>query len=318
MPVYNAQPYLAEALESVVSQTHRDFELIAVNDGSEDGSLAILEEYAARDTRIRVISQTNLGVAWALNRAICESSAEWIVVMHADDIMEKERIERQLEFLNQNPELDVFSCFVINIDSSGRIIGESQSTLTTEDAVRQQRETETIIGFHHPGVMMRKDAVTSVGGYRQEFWPAEDLDLWNRIADGGGRILVQPEYLIRYRIHENAASIRDARLVRSRMNWIAHCSICRRQNHSEPTYEEFTENQRRQSLLTRLNVWRRDTSQILYKQAGFLFSIRKRAQATVAVGASTVLDPFYAPLQVWNKLIRHRIFQFNRRSVPKS
>src|SRR3954451_4203431 len=95
MPAFNAEHYILEAVESVLSQTHTDFELIIVDDGSTDNTLSVVEPYARKDKRVKVISHPNMGISHSLNRALDLASNEWIVCMHADDIMLPNRIERQ-------------------------------------------------------------------------------------------------------------------------------------------------------------------------------------------------------------------------------
>jgi glycosyltransferase involved in cell wall biosynthesis len=306
LPAYNAEAYVRESIESVLAQSHADFELILLNDGSTDGTLEILREYESRDERIHVLTHENHGIAPTLNRGVTTATADWIAVMHADDVMEPNRLERQIEFVSQHPDLAVTSCFVAYIDAQGRIMGRHSSELTTDEAVRNTRSREVVIGFHHPGVMMRKRDIEAVGLYRQEFWPAEDLDLWNRIADAGGRILVQPEYLVRYRIHDAAASVREARLVRQKFNWIKQCTLDRRSGRPEPTLEKFLDARRALPVHQRINEERKDLAQVLYKQGAFTYSLNRRVKSGLMILASSALDPLYAPKQVWHKFIRPR------------
>ncbi|HUG15035.1 MAG TPA: glycosyltransferase, partial [Thermomicrobiales bacterium] len=200
LPAYNAERFAAEAIDSVLAQTHTDFELILIDDGSTDSTLDILRSYAARDCRIKVLAHENLGVARAMNQAMSVAQSNWIARMDADDIMEPRRLERQVAFVAEHPDLAVTSCLVTYIDAGGRTLGRSAPEFTSDEEVRKTRDAGTPIGFHHPGVLMRRDVVVGIGGYRSEFVSAQDMDLWNRIADAGGRILVQPEYLLRYRI----------------------------------------------------------------------------------------------------------------------
>ena len=96
MPVYNAEAYLAEAVQSVLDQTWADFELIAVNDGSKDASGAILEDFARRDQRVRVISRPNTGIVGALNDAFAVARADLLARMDSDDLCMPARLEKQV------------------------------------------------------------------------------------------------------------------------------------------------------------------------------------------------------------------------------
>src|SRR6478672_11907562 len=103
MPVYNGARYLAEAVESILGQTFRDFELIIVNDGSTDGSEKILRRYAEQDGRIKLISRPNTGIVGALNDAIAASKCELMARMDADDVAMPDRFEKQLAYMRDHP-----------------------------------------------------------------------------------------------------------------------------------------------------------------------------------------------------------------------
>ncbi len=137
MPIYNGQDYLREAIGSVLAQTHHDFELVTINDGSTDDSPAILAEFAAADRRIRVVSQPNGGGARARNRALQEARADWIINLDHDDIMLPNRIERQLAFIAAHPDVKVFSCRAWYISAEGRIFGKTRcEPITTRRGLR--------------------------------------------------------------------------------------------------------------------------------------------------------------------------------------
>jgi len=103
MPVYNGERYLAEAIESVLEQTYKNFKFIIINDGSTDGSTNIIAHYAASDSRILPIFQPNYGAAAARNRGLKETRSEWIALIDNDDIMLPMRLERQISFLTSIP-----------------------------------------------------------------------------------------------------------------------------------------------------------------------------------------------------------------------
>lgn len=127
MPVYNVGRFVAEAIESVLAQTHPDFELRIYDDGSTDDTLDVCRKYEKQDARIRVRSHTNIGIANTMNAALAEAQAEWIFCMHGDDVMTPNRLERQLAFIRANPDLAVVSSVVELIDSEGRELGQMKS-----------------------------------------------------------------------------------------------------------------------------------------------------------------------------------------------
>jgi glycosyltransferase involved in cell wall biosynthesis len=291
MPAYNADPFISQAIDSVLAQTWRDFELIVVDDGSTDRTLEIAKRYAAQDVRIKVYSHPNKGTAPTLNRCIELASSEWVFLMHADDLMRPNRLERQLAFVREHPELAVASSLVWNVDSKDRIIGKATSEFFTHEAVDKSFSANKPIGFHHPAVALRKSAVLSVGGYRQEFWPAEDMDLWNRLVGKGYKILVQPEYLLYYRMHGNAASISRARLTCNKAHWVADCMHRRREGAPELEWESFLRTRRSAPMLIRLNRERKDLAEILYKTAVLHYARRNYLGMIATLVGSVLLRP---------------------------
>jgi len=199
MPVYNAEKYLAEAVESILVQTFQDFEFIIIDDGSTDRTHAILGECQRKDERIRLYSRENRGLVPTLNEGLSYARGRYIARMDADDISLPERFQVQVEYLEKNSDHVAVGTKVLIIDPEGLPICPFSTLLNHED----------IDGAHlslkggaitHPSVMMRKEAVLAVGGYRQEYIHAEDLDLFMRLAEIG-RLANLAECLFQYRMH---------------------------------------------------------------------------------------------------------------------
>jgi glycosyltransferase involved in cell wall biosynthesis len=224
MPVYNAEPYLAEAVESILGQTFADFELLIVNDGSTDRSVAILERYAARDGRIRLTSRPNTGYAAALNELLHLADAEFVARMDADDVALPQRLARQVDFLRTHPEVVCVGTAVRLIDAAGRFLGDAHPGMDHEEI--QRRALAGDCPLNHPSTMMRRAAVQAVGGYHLEFQPAEDLDLWLRLAEVG-QLTNLPEVLMKYRQHARSFSEQHQRLQLER-SAAAVVEACRR------------------------------------------------------------------------------------------
>jgi GT2 family glycosyltransferase len=205
MPVHNAGRFLAPALDSILAQTFSDFELIAINDGSTDDSGQALAEFAARDPRIRVISQHNAGIVAALNRALELARAPLIARMDADDLSRPDRFAKQVAYLREHPEVAVVSGAMDLIDENGAHL--RVATFPTDpDAVASELLHRSCVC--HPAVMAHVAALRSVGGYRANARHAEDYDLWLRIAEAG-RIANLPDVLLSYRVHPQAISARN-------------------------------------------------------------------------------------------------------------
>jgi len=210
MPVFNAQSYLEAALDSIRDQTFDDFEVIAVDDGSADGSAAILDEARRRDSRFVVVSQRQSGIVDALNRAIGEARGEYFARMDADDIAHGDRLLRQVAFLDATPACVCVGSRYRMIGADGRVLGESRTA-------PEFRQTDLgsfpphVATLPHPSIMVRADTMRRVGGYRGGFPHAEDTDLFLRLS-GEGLLDCINEPLLDYRIHEG--SISAANLVR--------------------------------------------------------------------------------------------------------
>ena len=184
LPVYNAEKFLCDALDSLCTQTFADFELIAVNDGSTDSSQQILARYSDQDDRIKVINQENHGLIYALNKACHDATTPYLVRMDADDICLPERFEKQLTYMEQHPECVALGGRVTLIDDEGYKIMDMGTHLTHEEIDREHIHGRggAII---HPAAIIRTEAWKKIGGYQKEFKHAEDLDLFLRLAEVG-------------------------------------------------------------------------------------------------------------------------------------
>jgi glycosyltransferase involved in cell wall biosynthesis len=170
MPVYNAESYLAEAIRSILAQTFRDFELLIVDDASEDNSMVIVHSFT--DSRIRVLKNgKNLGISATLNRGIEAAAAPLIARMDADDISHPDRLEKQYGYLAAHPETAMVSGAVRVIDEEGKVI-------RIDDFAPEYYyyNLTFICWIYHPTVMYRRDAVLSVGGYTVTH--SEDFELF--------------------------------------------------------------------------------------------------------------------------------------------
>lgn len=200
MPVYNSGAFLAEAIYSILHQTFRDFELIALNDGSTDNSLSILHAMAAEDSRLRVIhEESNTGLVSRLNQGISLSRGKYIARMDSDDIAMPKRLQTQFNFLEANPNI----C----------IVGSAYERTSDNSVMRCPYTHDEILTFSlsecpfaHPTVMIRKEALLSLATwYDAAEFPAEDYDLWTRLlTKGKGANL--GEVLLRYRVHQGQIS----------------------------------------------------------------------------------------------------------------
>lgn len=198
MPVYNAEKYVAEAVESILNQTLGDLEFLIVDDGSSDGSLAILKRYAEIDQRICLVSRPNTGYIPALNEMLELAKGKYLARIDHDDVALPERFAKQFEYLEQHPECVVIGSRLLLIDSDGDPMREFVDLLVHQQIDNQHLEGN--VHIFHPAVMMRREAFEQVGGYHDDHPCAEDLDLFLRLAECG-QVANLPEVLTKYRQH---------------------------------------------------------------------------------------------------------------------
>lgn len=202
MSIYNGASHVRETVESILHQEGVTLELIAINDGSTDESGNILEGYAARDARVRVIHQENQGLTRALIRGCAEARADYIARQDVGDSSHPRRLRLQKEALDADPELAFVSCWT---DFCGpeweflyRVKGTGRASLST-NIISESEKHGVIDGpTCHPSVMFRTDGYGRAGGYRAEFRCGQDWDLWYRLAEiGKFQTLEQPLYKAR-------------------------------------------------------------------------------------------------------------------------
>jgi glycosyltransferase involved in cell wall biosynthesis len=195
MGVYNCERYVAEAIESILNQTYRDFEFIIIDDKSTDRSSEIISSYAKKDRRIKVVkNKKNLGLTRSLNIGLKIARGEFIARMDADDISRPRRLERQVAFLDKHEEIGLVSTFADIIDCNGKKIGEIK--YATDDATIRRRMMERN-QFIHPASIFRR-SVEKVGGYDETFRSAQDCEFFPRIMTEF-KAANLPEKLLKYR-----------------------------------------------------------------------------------------------------------------------
>ncbi len=206
MPVYNGEAYLAEAIESILGQSFADFEFIIVDDASTDGSLEIAERHQRRDRRVQLIALAeNGGAGSARNRGIASAQGQYVAAMDADDVSHSRRLEKQVDFLNANPDIGL-------VGTCAQFCDADLNPLYDFD-VPQAHAVITLYLFFRPrmvagSMMLRRHFLGAVGGYRPGARSAHDLDLQARLlVNTSIRFANLPEALYRYRRHGESASM---------------------------------------------------------------------------------------------------------------
>ncbi len=266
MAVHNGERFLAEAVESVLNQTMPELELIAVDDGSTDTTPRILESYAARDSRVQVLRLSHGGVPRAVNAGIGAARYGLIARTDADDRMLPQRLERQLAFLAERPELSVACSYSYFISAAGKRIGSSARPVELERGKRELRPS-LFVELTQSTVIMRKAAFFGVGGYREDLAYAEDRDLWGRFATDGHAIGCQPEFLVEFRQHGGSMTMRDAAVQHETCRYIDFNIVRRLQGLREYSFVEYGNWERARPLAARLKDAREFRALHAFKKA---------------------------------------------------
>ncbi len=206
LPVHDAQPFVAEAVASILAQEFRDFELLAIDDGSRDSSAALLEAMASRDARVRVVRRPHAGLVATLNAGLALARGELIARMDADDVALPGRLARQVERFEREPELVCIGGGFEVMDAAGRVFDRAQPPCDHAAIVARALSGNSPIS--HSAATYRRDAVRGLGGYDESARGVEDLDLWLRLSEIGA-LANLPDLVSRVRHHERSASAQD-------------------------------------------------------------------------------------------------------------
>ncbi|MCX6810607.1 MAG: glycosyltransferase [Candidatus Berkelbacteria bacterium] len=256
MPVYNAEKYLAETINSVLNQSYLNFEFIIVNDCSTDSSLEIIRKYQKNDQRIKVVSLAkNIGVAGALNAGLKICSGKFVARVDADDPCKNDRFEKQLKYLKKHPRVFLVASNVTKINQSGKHLVQSLPRFFSACKSRKILERRNFI--YHSSVFFRRDKKIS---YREKILHCEDYDLYLRLLSDNKRMVVLLQRLIKYRAVANSVTRKNnEKLVL--FHWQACKFYKERKRTGSDSYNQFDPNE----------ILKIDTKKIIDKR---LFSYR--------------------------------------------
>jgi len=213
MPCFNVARTLPMAIQSILQQSFTDFELIALDDGSQDETLAQLQAFARRDQRVKILALPHRGLVATLQAGLQACRAPLIARMDADDRAHPDRLRAQVAFMESHPDLAVVGCLVRGfppnqVREGFRIYIEWLNSLITPQDIAREIFVESPLV--HPSVLMRREWLERVGGYRERGW-AEDYDLWLRLHLAGARMAKVPQVLLEWREHPDRLTRTDPR-----------------------------------------------------------------------------------------------------------
>ncbi|GAB3163107.1 glycosyltransferase family 2 protein [Telluribacter humicola] len=308
LPVYNQESYIAETIESILAQTYQHFEILILDDGSTDQSAQVIREYEKKDARIKAYYEKNAGRSKATNKLVEKASGLLCALIDADDLMLPDRLEKQVAFHAQHPELAASSCHCYYIDRKGKTMGtQVYTSLQTVDDCRNVLAKDQVVLCAYTGIMIAKSAFLEVGGLDQKFWPCEDMEFVNRLINKGHLITIIQEPLMKYRVHPASAMQSSSWLdTVTKIDYVHYCIHQQRKNEPDITLEQFTDNIRLLSSLEKLNKKRQYYSMQFNREAGFYFYKSNYARFGLYFFVSVVLDPAFVLKNIQKRL------QFNR------
>lgn len=227
MSTYNAEKYIHSCLESLLSQTYENFEILIVDDNSQDQTVKLINTLAEKDFRIKLlqINSINQGLTKNLNSLLKFAKGNFISRMDADDICESNRLEEQVKFLEKNKKISVVGSIAYQINDEGNKKAEYRKVpLNHEDIAKTILTVNPII---HPSVMFRKEDILKIGGYNENYRTAQDYELWFRCIANGLKLANINKPLLQYRVADNHALKRSFkyRMLDAEIRWNGTKSI---------------------------------------------------------------------------------------------
>ncbi len=238
LPVFNAGPTLAAALDSLLQQDLDAFEVLAVDDGSSDDTPEILTAYAAKDARVRHLRRPHAGLVAALNHGLASARSAYVARMDGDDICLPERLQAQCAFLDSTPHIGLVGCRVAFGGDRRRCAGYARyvdwtNRLLTPEQIALERFRES--PFAHPSVMFRLELVTQYGGYAPGDFP-EDYELWLRWLDQGVRMAKLDRFLLVWNDPPGRLSRTDERYSVDNFYALKTCYLARWLQRNNPSH----------------------------------------------------------------------------------
>jgi len=201
MPVYGTEGFVQESMDSILNQSFADFELIIICDEPSENLKIILNNYQLKDNRIRVTYRSERGLISALNQGYEFAKGKYIIRMDADDICTKDRFSKQINYMEQHPEIGVLGSNIEHIDEKGNFIGKTNLPQSDEQ-IRCELFFQNVIA--HPTILIRKSIIEKlIGPYDASFTHAEDYELWTRCMEIT-KFSNLPQALLYYRLHSNS------------------------------------------------------------------------------------------------------------------
>lgn len=306
VPAYNASPYIQETLDSILNQTFQEFEIIVVDDGSTDDTVEIVNRYASKDSRIRLVQQKNEGSSKARNTGIALAKYDWIAPVDSDDVLLPQRFEKQLAAAKKYPQVIGWGTYATRITLEGRPYSVQETGPTTiEEFNRMRYETGEIVVMPASSVLLRKEFVQKVGGYSSA--TLEDLILLDDMG-AYGPILAIPEYLILYRMHlsSKTGTLKRFRNQRVHFRYLEEKAKKRAQGQKQVPLEKFIADFRNTNQLVGAVRYIDDYSAYTCRVSAQRLGEQKYWDFLKNTVISFILNPYYVSIRVWSRITKKK------------
>lgn len=308
MPVYNGSAFIAPAIESILHQTYPHFELIVVDDGSTDNSVALINEYRHRDRRVRLYCNPHSGVSRALNTGIHAAQHPFVAIMHADDIALPTRLERQLNMAQQQPGVLIWGSYGYHASITGEPISQFSVGPTSIEECHLLRSRAEVVQAIHPTVMFKRDVALDVGGYDPVAGQnaAEDIEFFDRMLEHGPLVTI-PEPLLLYRVHPGSLTMQKYTRQLLIAEYVRERQRRRLANQPLETFDVFEARFRAASRRQRRALYRNAFVGANYRRAGIAYGHRKYMSAAYHFTLALAVNPQYTMPRIWQQWLKPRL-----------
>jgi glycosyltransferase involved in cell wall biosynthesis len=303
MPAYNSEKYIGRAIESILTQTHEDLELIIGDDCSTDSTWDIIREYARKDPRIKAFrNDVNSGAAATTNRGVEMATAELIAGMDSDDISIPHRLERQLELLHNQPEVAVVGSYVSHINEHDEILSLSKTgpaSIAEFERLQQRGEPTMVFGGT---TMYRRRHFDQIGGYDASLRAAADIEFCDRMSELGPIVAI-PEALLLYRVYATSNVMLRFREGRRTHRFLEARRLARMAGTPLPTRDQYVASERNMPLWKRFDIWRDDFAQFHYRMGGLSYGDGDLVRTLTNLLMAGIARPIWVTKRLWHQKI---------------
>lgn len=303
IPCYNGELYLEETIKSVLSQTFNNFDLYLLNNGSKDNSLNIMMKYKVLDTRIKIINyKQKTSRAKSINNLLKKISNQIIALIDADDVMYKNKIKIQINYLKKNPNVQFLSCLGTYISKGKKNYGKTINQIKNHQSCFDLIKKEKNVGILTPGVIFYRKTFLKLGGFREKFWPCDDTDLWTRSAENKHIVYAIPKILCKYRIHPNSITTSDFFLSKKKNNWVNDCLKKRLKKKKEITFNQYCKSLKKKIFYKKIMGYLDDYCDFYFRKSIIPLIEEEYVKLFFFLLLSFIHNPYRFYLKIYNRI----------------